>query len=112
MHVHVHARMHMHTCMHMHMHMHTCLHISFKGLIGECGQRGGYLEMVGFSDATRAQFTKVANSPTSPTSPTSPGSGTCMRTSMCMTHHRYAYSGYARWALCLSPPHQGGRDLP
>mgnify|MGYP002817920309 CR=1 FL=1 len=35
-------------------------HSTSKGLIGECGQRGGYLEMVGFSDATRAQFTKVA----------------------------------------------------
>ena len=34
-------------------------HSTSKGLIGECGQRGGYLEMVGFSDATRAQFTKV-----------------------------------------------------
>ena len=35
-------------------------HSTSKGLIGECGQRGGYLEMVGFSEATLGQFTKVA----------------------------------------------------
>merc|ERR1711876_100480 len=30
------------------------------GLIGECGQRGGYMEMVGFSDNFHQQMTKVA----------------------------------------------------
>ena len=35
-------------------------HSTSKGLIGECGQRGGFMEMVGFSEATLAQFKKVA----------------------------------------------------
>ena len=35
-------------------------HSTSKGLIGECGQRGGYMEFVGFSSATLAQFNKVA----------------------------------------------------
>lgn len=35
-------------------------HSTSKGLIGECGQRGGYMEFVGFSERTLAQFTKVA----------------------------------------------------
>jgi alanine transaminase len=35
-------------------------HSTSKGLLGECGQRGGYAEFVGFSDRTMAQFTKVA----------------------------------------------------
>lgn len=35
-------------------------HSTSKGLIGECGERGGYMEMVGFPDEVVAQFTKVA----------------------------------------------------
>jgi alanine transaminase len=35
-------------------------HSTSKGLIGECGQRGGYMEYVGFSDRTLSVFTKVA----------------------------------------------------
>jgi len=35
-------------------------HSTSKGLIGECGQRGGYMEFVGFSSNTLAQFNKVA----------------------------------------------------
>eukprot|EP00747_Dinoflagellata_sp_TGD_P138665 gnl/TRDRNA2_/TRDRNA2_175804_c0_seq1.p1 gnl/TRDRNA2_/TRDRNA2_175804_c0~~gnl/TRDRNA2_/TRDRNA2_175804_c0_seq1.p1 ORF type:complete len:509 (-),score=70.54 gnl/TRDRNA2_/TRDRNA2_175804_c0_seq1:349-1875(-) len=35
-------------------------HSTSKGIIGECGQRGGYCEFVGFSDRTMAQFGKVA----------------------------------------------------
>lgn len=35
-------------------------HSTSKGLIGECGERGGYMEMVGFSEDVIAQFTKVA----------------------------------------------------
>lgn len=31
-----------------------------KGIIGECGERGGYMEFVGFDADTRAQFTKIA----------------------------------------------------
>ena len=63
MHVHMHVHMHMHTHMHIYIYIHTCFRFTSKGLIGECGQRGGYLEMVGFSDATRAQFTKVVATP-------------------------------------------------
>eukprot|EP00929_Paragymnodinium_shiwhaense_P019606 TRINITY_DN13311_c0_g1_i1.p1 TRINITY_DN13311_c0_g1~~TRINITY_DN13311_c0_g1_i1.p1 ORF type:complete len:544 (-),score=81.56 TRINITY_DN13311_c0_g1_i1:296-1834(-) len=35
-------------------------HSTSKGIIGECGQRGGYMEFVGFSDRVMAQFTKMA----------------------------------------------------
>lgn len=35
-------------------------HSTSKGLIGECGQRGGYMEMNGFSANFHAQMTKVA----------------------------------------------------
>ena len=35
-------------------------HSTSKGLIGECGERGGYMEFVGFSDDVLAMFTKVA----------------------------------------------------
>lgn len=35
-------------------------HSTSKGVIGECGQRGGYMEFVGFSDAVLGQFTKMA----------------------------------------------------
>merc|ERR1719422_574777 len=35
-------------------------HSTSKGLIGECGQRGGYMEMVGFSERFKQQMTKVA----------------------------------------------------
>lgn len=35
-------------------------HSVSKGLLGECGERGGYCEFVGFSDRTLALFTKVA----------------------------------------------------
>ena len=34
-------------------------HSTSKGLIGECGERGGYLEFVGFSEEVIAVFTKV-----------------------------------------------------
>ena len=37
-------------------------HTISKGLIGECGQRGGYVEYVGFSDAMMLQFRKLAAS--------------------------------------------------
>jgi len=35
-------------------------HSTSKGIIGECGQRGGYMEYVGFSDSVLSQFTKMA----------------------------------------------------
>eukprot|EP00931_Biecheleriopsis_adriatica_P040395 TRINITY_DN23158_c0_g1_i1.p1 TRINITY_DN23158_c0_g1~~TRINITY_DN23158_c0_g1_i1.p1 ORF type:complete len:510 (-),score=96.62 TRINITY_DN23158_c0_g1_i1:59-1588(-) len=35
-------------------------HSTSKGIIGECGQRGGYMEFVGFSAKVMAQFTKMA----------------------------------------------------
>ncbi|CAK9103425.1 Probable alanine aminotransferase [Durusdinium trenchii] len=35
-------------------------HSTSKGIIGECGQRGGYMEYVGFSDQVLTQFTKMA----------------------------------------------------
>mmetsp|Transcript_48482 Transcript_48482/g.108903 ORF Transcript_48482/g.108903 Transcript_48482/m.108903 type:complete len:508 (-) Transcript_48482:23-1546(-) len=35
-------------------------HSTSKGIIGECGQRGGYMEYVGFSDSVLGQFTKMA----------------------------------------------------
>merc|ERR1719277_2241352 len=35
-------------------------HSTSKGLTGECGQRGGYMEMIGFSKRFQAQMTKVA----------------------------------------------------
>lgn len=35
-------------------------HSTSKGIIGECGQRGGYMEMVGFSLPFHAQMAKVA----------------------------------------------------
>jgi len=35
-------------------------HSTSKGVIGECGQRGGYMEFVGFSDKVMAQFSKMA----------------------------------------------------
>merc|ERR1719510_2724810 len=35
-------------------------HSTSKGLIGECGRRGGYMELVGFSERTVAVFSKVA----------------------------------------------------
>ena len=35
-------------------------HSTSKGLIGECGERGGYMEFVGFSEEVLGQFTKVA----------------------------------------------------
>ncbi|KAF4658514.1 hypothetical protein FOZ61_005545 [Perkinsus olseni] len=37
-------------------------HSTSKGLLGECGQRGGYMELVGFDEPTLAQFNKVAAS--------------------------------------------------
>jgi len=35
-------------------------HSTSKGLIGECGQRGGYMEMIGFSAEFHGQMTKIA----------------------------------------------------
>jgi len=37
-------------------------HTISKGLIGECGQRGGYVEYIGFSEAMMLQFRKLAAS--------------------------------------------------
>lgn len=37
-------------------------HSTSKGLFGECGRRGGYMEMVGFDPAIRDQIYKVASS--------------------------------------------------
>jgi len=41
-------------------------HSTSKGLMGECGQRGGYMEMVGFSDEIAAVMQKVAATNLSP----------------------------------------------
>jgi len=37
-------------------------HSTSKGLIGECGHRGGYMEMCGLEDATTKQLFKLASS--------------------------------------------------
>ena len=37
-------------------------HTVSKGLVGECGQRGGYVEYIGFDDPMMAQFRKLAAS--------------------------------------------------
>lgn len=37
------------------------LHSTSKGVSGECGQRGGYMEILGFSDELRAVFTKLCS---------------------------------------------------
>lgn len=37
------------------------LHSTSKGMVGECGQRGGYLELVGFDSAVRDQFYKLVS---------------------------------------------------
>lgn len=37
------------------------LHSTSKGVSGECGQRGGYMELVGFSPELKALFTKLAS---------------------------------------------------
>ena len=37
------------------------LHSTSKGMIGECGQRGGYLELLNFSEDARAQLYKLAS---------------------------------------------------
>ncbi|KAL6945334.1 alanine transaminase [Hanseniaspora vineae] len=37
------------------------LHSTSKGVSGECGQRGGYMELLGFSDEIRAIFLKLAS---------------------------------------------------
>lgn len=37
------------------------LHSTSKGMIGECGQRGGYMELVGFNDSVIAQILKLAS---------------------------------------------------
>ena len=37
-------------------------HSTSKGLLGECGQRGGYMELVGFSSRVLAHFSKMAAS--------------------------------------------------
>ena len=101
MHMHVHMHMHiLHIYICIYIHIYICISFRFtsKGLIGECGQRGGYLEMVGFSDATRAQFTKVVATSLTPA----------------CTHHGYAYYGCAYYGHAYSTytHHQGGRHLP
>jgi alanine transaminase len=37
------------------------LHSTSKGMIGECGQRGGYMEIVGFQDSVVTQILKLAS---------------------------------------------------
>ncbi|ODV85800.1 hypothetical protein CANARDRAFT_7170 [[Candida] arabinofermentans NRRL YB-2248] len=37
------------------------LHSTSKGISGECGQRGGYMELIGFEDSVRAQLMKLAS---------------------------------------------------
>lgn len=37
------------------------LHSTSKGLTGECGQRGGYMELVGLDPSVKAQLTKLAS---------------------------------------------------
>lgn len=37
------------------------LHSTSKGMIGECGQRGGYMEIVGFQESVVAQILKLAS---------------------------------------------------
>ena len=37
------------------------LHSTSKGMIGECGQRGGYMELVGFSDEVQDHIYKLAS---------------------------------------------------
>ncbi|KAH3668513.1 hypothetical protein OGAPHI_002267 [Ogataea philodendri] len=37
------------------------LHSTSKGVSGECGQRGGYMELVGFEESVRAQLLKLAS---------------------------------------------------
>lgn len=37
------------------------LHSTSKGVSGECGQRGGYMELIGFSDDVRAEILKLAS---------------------------------------------------
>lgn len=37
------------------------LHSTSKGMIGECGQRGGYMEVLGFDDSVLAQILKLAS---------------------------------------------------
>lgn len=37
------------------------LHSTSKGVSGECGQRGGYMELIGFSDEVRAEILKLAS---------------------------------------------------
>jgi alanine transaminase len=41
-------------------------HSTSKGLIGECGQRGGYMEYIGFSERSLGVFGKVAATSLSP----------------------------------------------
>jgi len=36
-------------------------HSVSKGFLGECGRRGGYMELVGFDDAVKAEFYKLAS---------------------------------------------------
>lgn len=37
------------------------LHSTSKGMIGECGQRGGYMELIGFDDSVIQQVIKLAS---------------------------------------------------
>lgn len=37
------------------------LHSTSKGMIGECGQRGGYMELIGFHDSVVQQILKLAS---------------------------------------------------
>ncbi|CAB4255704.1 similar to Saccharomyces cerevisiae YDR111C ALT2 Putative alanine transaminase (glutamic pyruvic transaminase) [Maudiozyma barnettii] len=37
------------------------IHSTSKGVFGECGQRGGYLELIGFKDVVREEILKLAS---------------------------------------------------
>lgn len=44
-----------------HVHL-ASIHSTSKGLIGECGQRGGYMELVGFDAEVESNIYKLAQS--------------------------------------------------
>ncbi|KAG7699395.1 hypothetical protein KL951_001112 [Ogataea haglerorum] len=65
------------------------LHSTSKGISGECGQRGGYMELVGFEDSVRAQLLKLAS------------------ISLCPP-----VSGQALVELMINPPSEGQESYP
>lgn len=60
------------------------LHSSSKGLVGECGHRGGYFELIGFDDVFRTELLKLISTDICP-----PVIGQCLM------------------ALVMDPPRQG-----